>query len=301
MAENYKNSYKMYSAWNYQKEVEDLNKASDEGWQLVRGGCFHSRFVKNPNVQFRYQLDFGKIEDMGRYIETFREQGWEYINSTFNGWHFFRKIYDPSLPEEEYEIFSDRESTQEMNSRWAKIALVIGGILALFMILNAIRLIRQPNLPRLVQTLTFLVESAVLIRGGILMSNPDQSRSRRGDGTLLAIFFICIILGAVLTITLNDRRPNMNSGQQASELDQPIVDNRWNEFEVRYKDNYYLDLEIEAEHPLTFAIVDENGNAVYEVTETSFKKENIRLTLLKGEYQFSMSCDSGFLLNCSID
>ena len=85
MAANYKNSYKMYSAWNYQKEVEDLNKASEQGWQLVRGGCFHSRFVKNPDVQFRYQLDFGKIEDMGRYIETFREQGREYINSTFNG------------------------------------------------------------------------------------------------------------------------------------------------------------------------------------------------------------------------
>ena len=133
------------------------------------------------------------------------------------------------------------------------------------------------------------------------MSNPDQSRSRRGDSALLAIFFICIILGAVLTITLNDRRPNMNSGQQASELDQPIVDNRWNEFTVHYKDNYYLDLEIEAERPLTFAIVDENRTAVYEVTETSFKEENIRLKLPKGEYWFSMSCDSGFLLNCAVD
>ena len=80
-----------------------------------------------------------------------------------------------------------------MNGRWAKIALMIGGILALCVIISAVRLFRQPNLPRLVQSLTFLVESAVLIRGGILMSNPDQSRSRRGDSALLAIFFICII------------------------------------------------------------------------------------------------------------
>ena len=301
MAASYKNSYKVYSAWNYQKEVEDLNKASAQGWQLVKGGCFHSRFVKNPDVQFRYQLDFGKIEDMGRYIETFREQGWEYINSTFNGWHYFRKVYDPSLPEEEYEIFSDRESLQEMNGRWAKTALIIGGIIALFMVISAIRLFRQPNLPRLVQFLTFLVEAVVLIRGGILMSNPDESRSRRGDSILLATFFICIILGAVLIIKLDDMRPNMRTEQQASSLDQPIVDNRWNDFEIRYKDNYYLNLEIEAEHPLTFAIVDENGNAVYEVTETSFKEENIRLKLPKGKYQLSMSCDSGFRLYCAIE
>ena len=301
MAANYKNSYKMYSAWNYQKEVEDLNKASEQGWQLVRGGCFHSRFVKNSNVRFRYQLDYGKIEDMGRYIETFREQGWEYINSTFNGWHYFRKIYDPAKPEEEYEIFSDRESLHEMNSRWARLALIISGVLALFVVLSGIRLFRQPNLPRLVQLLIFLVESAVLFRGGMIMRNPDASRSRRGDGALITIFLICIIGGAVSMIVLEDTRPNMMTEQNALSVEQPIVDNRWNDFEVRYKDNYFLDVEIESENPLTFAVIDENGNAVYEVTETSFKEENIRLKLPKGKYQLSMSCDSGFKLKCSIE
>ena len=102
MSKEYKTSYRAYAAWNYQKEIEDLNAASDQGWQLVKGGCFHSRFVKNPNLRYRYQLDYRKIEDLGRYIETFREQGWEYINSTFIGWHYFRKLYDPSAPEEEY-------------------------------------------------------------------------------------------------------------------------------------------------------------------------------------------------------
>ena len=94
MAGETKTSFKMYSAWNYQKEIEDLNKASLEGWQLKKGGGFHSTFVKNPDVCYRYQLDYGRIDDMGRYIETFREQGWEYINSTFNNWHYFRKAYD---------------------------------------------------------------------------------------------------------------------------------------------------------------------------------------------------------------
>ena len=129
---------------------------------------------------------------MGRYIETFREQGWEYVNSTFNGWHYFRKLYDPALPEEAYEIFSDRESLHELNSRWA-------------------------------------------------------------------------------------------------------------EFEVRYPDFYYLDLEIEASAPLTFEIVNEAGQAVYSRSDVSFREDNIRLKLPKGQYSFSMSCTSGFRLSCSMD
>ena len=30
----------MYSIQNYQKEIEDLSAASDQGWQLVKGGFF---------------------------------------------------------------------------------------------------------------------------------------------------------------------------------------------------------------------------------------------------------------------
>ena len=55
MSKAYKTSYKAYSAWNYLKEVEDLNAASEQGWQLVHGGCFHNRFVKNPGIRYRYQ------------------------------------------------------------------------------------------------------------------------------------------------------------------------------------------------------------------------------------------------------
>ena len=301
MSKNYKTSFMFYSAWNYQKEVEDLNRESEKGWQLVKGGCFHSRFVKNPDIQYRYQLDFRQVEDMGRYIEMFREQGWEYVSSTFNGWHYFRKLYDPSLPEEAYEIFTDRESLQEMNSRWARIALGIGIALALFGILSAVRMITAPELPRLVQMLTFFVESAVLLRGSLIMRNPDASRSRRGDSALLGIFFAVILLGAAGGIILQDMRPNLSTEQQEDTLSEPLTDNRWADFKVRYTDNYYLDLEFESDGPLTFAVINEADEAVYTETGTSFSKENIRIRLSKGQYSFSMSCETGFHLKCSID
>ena len=113
----------MYFAWNYDKEIEDLNRLSREGWQLTKGGCFSSSFEKNADEVYKYQIDFNTgIDDKERYIETFKEQGWEYINSTFNGWHYFRKKYDETLPEEDYQIYMDKE---EMLDRWIKLGSVM--------------------------------------------------------------------------------------------------------------------------------------------------------------------------------
>ena len=302
MAPEYRTSYKMYSAWNYGKEIEDLNEASEKGWQLVKGGCFHSRFEKNPDIQYRYQIDFGKIENMGLYIETFREQGWEYINSTFNGWHYFRKIYDPSLPEEAYEIFTDRESLHEMNSRRARLALIVGGMIGLFAIYNLIQMIRMPELPRLALLLTFAVESAVLIRGGLIMNDPDSGRSHRHDGALLAVFFAVVVIGLGSFLALSSTRPDLKTFQKAASSDLPAVDAEWNSFDVKYRDNYYIDLELKSDEPLTVKIVDADGSEVWSMTSKDCKEKNIRVNLPKGAYKLLFShgrsgFDAGFDLN----
>ena len=301
MAGNYKTSYRVYSAWNYMKEVEDLNRASEQGWQLVKGGCFHSRFVKNPNVRYRYQLDYRKVDDMARYIETFREQGWEYISSTFNGWHYFRKLYDPSLPEDAYEIFTDRESLSEMNGRWARFALGIGIAIGLFAVLSGIRLIMQPELLRVVHLVLFSVESALLIRGALIMRNPDASRNRKGDGALLITFFAVILLGVAAMIGLGEARPHWYTEQRADAIDAPITDNRWMGFDVRYRDFYYLDIDMSADEPMTFGLVNEDGDIVFTVTDTEFHENDIRLKLPKGHYDYTMSASTGFEITVEID
>ena len=293
MAKDRKTSFKTYFAWDYKRETEDLNKASEQGWQLVKGGCFHSRFVKEPGVQYRYQLDFRKVEDMGRYIETFREQGWEYVNSTFNGWHYFRKLYDPSLPEEAYEIFTDRESQQEMNRGWSRVAIAIGIVLAAFAVMYAIRMIREPNLPNLIQLLVFIIEGGVLFWGGLKMRKAEGGRMK-AKGPLVAVFFGVIILGLAGSIILGSLRPRFSTEQRAGDIDQPIVDNRWVDFEVKYKDNYFLDLEMESEKPMTFEIINEAGETVFSKTETNFAEEDILMRLPAGKYEFSMSAESGF-------
>ena len=301
MSKNYKKSYKMYTAWNYQREIEDLDKASEQGWQLVKGGCFHSKFVKNPNIRYRYQMDYGDIEDMGRYIESFREQGWEYVNSTFNDWHYFRKIYDPALPEEAYEIFTDWESFNEMNNRWARLGLIIGAVAGVMALGLGVRAILKPSLPLILQCLALLIESVLLLRGVFIMKNPKASRNRPGDATIFVVFLAVMLLGVGGGLVLMGLRPSLSTGQNSTEISAPIVDNRWVDFKVRYPDNYYIDLEIDADSPLTFEIINEDDKSVYTVTDTSFSGKDIRLKLPTGQYWFSMTCDSPFKLNCSID
>ena len=301
MERKYKTSHKVYSAWNYQREIEDLNQASEQGWQLVRGGCFYSRFVKNPDVRYRYQVDFRKVDDMGRYIETFREQGWEYVSSTFNGWHFFRKLYDPALAEEDYEIFTDRESLREMNQRWSRIALTLAVIVGVLGVVCAIRMIWKPHLPILTQMILFFVECLFLVRGVLIMRNPDSSRNRRGDGVLLAMFFVTLVVGFAAMFALTEFRPYQTWQQQVEEPGEPLIKNQWISFEVHYPDNYYLDLEFRANTPLTFEIVNEKGETVYSETGTSLRKEDIRIKLASGEYWLSLTCDSDFEVKCNIN
>lgn len=129
-------SYKVYGAWEYDREISDLNRLSKEGWQLEKGGCFHSKFVRNENVRYLYQLDYApNLEDKERYLSFFREQGWEYINSTYNGWHYFRRDYQENIAYENAEIYTDKESLLEMQGRYYKILRCFA---ILFSILSAV-------------------------------------------------------------------------------------------------------------------------------------------------------------------
>lgn len=300
MSVKYKTSYKLYPAWNYQEEIADLNQASEKGWQLVKGGCFHSRFVNNPDIRYRYQLDFQKVDDMGRYIETFREQGWEYINSTFNGWHYFRKIYDPALPEEAYEIFTDKESLREMNHRWVRLAFILGAIIGIFAVICLARMIMVPHLPALVQLLTLAAESTFMIYGGYKMRNREPGRIYQGSRAIFVALLCTIIIGCTASIVSTEMRTNFSCQSRTEELTEPYIDNRWTDFDVKYPDNYYLDLDIKADEPLTFEIVDDNGEIMYSEKGTEVHKEDIRIKLQKGKYWCSITTDAGFELNIGV-
>ena len=303
MAKNRKSSWRAYTAWDYQKELEDLDRASQEGWQLIRGGCFHNKFVKNPAVRYRYQLDFGRIEDMGRYIETFREQGWEYVNSTFNGWHYFRKAWDPTLPESAYEIYTERGQLPEMKQRWSRFAGIVGLVLLGFAGFWLWSAIRRFQLPNLIMTLMFAVEAGFLLRGWYIMRSQNAPRKRDRERRLLAAFLAVILLGSAAAITLTYLRPHFITSQRADSVEYPAEDNDWLDFTVKYPDYYYLDLKMQSEQPMTFSVVNEAGEVVFTKSETDFEARDLRLRLPAGQYRYrlSLSGTGSFLVECELE
>lgn len=306
MSKEYKTSYKIYTAWNYKEEITDLNNASKEGWQLIKGGCFHSKFKKNETIQYRYQLDYpGTIEDMNRYIETYREQGWEYVNSTFNGWHYFRKIYDPSLPEEEYEIFTDTASLKEMNRNWTKLASVLSVLFGLYTLSLLLLQIFYPTLPHLIHLAAYGFILVLFLRGILIMKNTEKKERIKGDSVFFLLCFIILVTGIIGSAYLTALRPSFNMVYR-TDFTEPIPYHpeegiNLNAMDVRYKDNYYLDLTIAADAPIGFHIADSDHNLIYTVTGADVKQSDIKLSLEKDIYTIYLSDFAGGSVDIDID
>ena len=123
-----------YPLWEAHNEERDLNNASKNGYQLVKGGAFSWILEKNDSVRYTYQIDFNPGAKLDpRYKETFAEMGWEYVSSTFNGWHYFKKPYQEGQQLENGDvvqserIYTDEESFNELAHRWQKLGKGLSG------------------------------------------------------------------------------------------------------------------------------------------------------------------------------
>ena len=277
---DYKRIFALYSAWDYTREIEDLNRRSEQGWQLIKGGLFSSLFKKNNDIRYRYQLDFNtKIEDMGRYIETFHEQGWEYVNSTWNGWHYFRKIYDPSLDGEEFEIYNDSESLKEMQAKWQKLGIALTVICGLMAILNGARLFYGFKLPTFVLALVMLFEAFVIGRGVFVLRNPQRADGHRRSWNGMLLFFTVLLIGCALSIVLIETR-GYTSVNTSAESYMPVsasVDKgvNWSDIKINYPDFYTFEVNGTASVPITLSLVNQDsGKIEAQIRLDSAKAEN---------------------------
>ena len=282
-----KNSYKAYAAWEFDREVQDLEERSRNGWQLIKGGCFHSKFSFDDSVQYRYALDFNQdITDPMRYRETFAEQGWEFINSTFNGWHYFRKAYDPSLPEEEYQIYTDAASRKEMANRWKRVARILGGIeLVLGIVLLGMNF-RLPAIHSLCTAAGSVLLGLLLVLSGRWIGRPDRRR-------LSARMLIPVFLLFAVSLVYGSFRMNFTT---QTEYIVPEDGSAWQfDFDVKLPDVYTLDVSADAPEEAMIAIVKEasdDGSSAgaydtlpqYYAAEGTQIERRARLFLAPGTY-----------------
>ncbi len=305
---NTKTVFGMYSAWGYKREIEDLNKMSQKGWHLTKPGLWCNRFTKNESIRYVYQLDYNtKIDDKARYIETFREQGWEYINSTYNGWHYFRKLYDPSLPQEEYEIYCDNQSLSEMQNRWNKLGLRMAVLIALALILELYVVIRKFTLPTAVLCLTLFLELLLILHGVVFLKKSQKNDAKEKKSYKITGIPLVFLIGFIITITGMCFRPD-NVRTKAESYGKITAENpvNLNQMKIYYPDYYHFDLNGELAGPLTVSFVNvESGKVIFtKVLEPQngqkFEVEINRNYLEPGEYNWILSDFEGGKMDLNI-
>ncbi len=199
-------SHKYYAVWEYTQEEQDLNEASENGLQLVKGGCFHSTFRRDNSVRYIYQLDFcPKIPDKSRYIECFEDAGWEYVNSTFNGWHYFRRPYTPELSPEDVKIYTDQDSLYNMENRWYAILHAIS-VLTLAMGLFYLGYAAYSYGTGHTHGFIFILEASIMliISATFYLARKNVKRLREGEpsGFILPVQVVFPLVLILLSICL---------------------------------------------------------------------------------------------------
>ena len=211
----------------------------------------------------------------------------EYLNSTFNGWHYFRKAYDPSLPEEEYQIYTDTASGKEMADRWRRIASILGAAeLVLGIVLLGINFFR----PAIGSILLAL--SSVLL--GLLLTFStrwiNQSNQRRVPGWMLIPIFILFIIALIF----GGFRMSGFRAQTAYIV--PEEDSAWQyQFDMKLPDVYTLDVSVDAPENVRIVIVKESPGEEssvwaydmlprYYTVEGTQIEQTVRMFLTPGTY-----------------
>ena len=285
----------VYAAWDYELEIAHLNEMSEKGWQLIHGGCFHTKYERDEGVVYRYQLDHNmKIENRMRYIDTYREQGWEYINSTFNGWHYFRKVYDPAKPAEEYEIYSDRPSKQEMAGRLSRLLAVLAVIVGLMFAASVASFIMEPGMAMIGIIVEMLAAMILTGTGAVRMRSVGRGEAPARKFPVAAMVTVVMIGLVWFMVFASAEHRSMASWSHQTDGCAEIA------FEMKLPDWVDISVQLHDAQEMTVMVLGDNGfERAYDAERTDELEEDQALVkrvenlfLLPGKYTVEAAWDS---------
>ena len=107
----------------FEQEAAWLAFMHREGWRLTSKEKCYYHFEPCEKEDWCYQLDFKESQSEDEdYIQIYKDYGWEYVLHSGN-WFYFRKKKEEGK-EEDFSIFSDKESKIEMCRRISTVNLV---------------------------------------------------------------------------------------------------------------------------------------------------------------------------------
>jgi hypothetical protein len=120
MAET-RRKFRLFWAWNLEKETAWLARMSAAGWHLSRCGLGVYHFHRGNPEDRVYELDFMVLRngEAGRYFQLYEDSGWTHVTSLAN-WHYFHAPKDLATRRP---VFTDAHSRR---SRLIRVLAVLG-------------------------------------------------------------------------------------------------------------------------------------------------------------------------------
>lgn len=289
MAGSTKKKIRLFLAFDYDLEEEHINSMSKQGWQLKKGGLFHHSYIKGDQ-DYRYQLDFNlkvkkDYDEFNRYLDKYKEQGWEHINSTINGWHYFRKLYIPGTDEEGYSLNTDDTSLNKMLRKWNHIARTLQVVYIIYTIFSIINLAALGNtLAGLSSMLSFL--AITLLQLGMLTMKGKRVRPNKKSPTRTFISYT--LLGGmgisfILMLYLLFFGFYIQRIEYSTQINCNTQDFR-GDFTIKKDGFYMLDIKSKSERGTLMIQISRDDKIIYNCGGSKVTVSNKRLCLKEGEY-----------------
>lgn len=124
MMKNEKRVTRFIGIWAEKKEQSWLKEMSRSGWHLYKVGFLTYWFKKGEPKDMIYQFDFPEIgmKDTAEYLETYREDGWDYIG-TMGNWYYFSKAEDAPGSKN---IYTDKDTLLKKYKRVLMFLTILG-------------------------------------------------------------------------------------------------------------------------------------------------------------------------------
>lgn len=293
----HKLKFNPFPNWCYEQEQKDLTRRSAEGWHLIEPGRHFHKYERNSAARYRYQMDYQSIEPVSeRYEEIYAEQGWELLGSS-RGWYYFRKPYDPMLPEEAYEIFTDEESITVLRKRWTRNSLLgtIASFLVFFIGMYAFHIF--PTWLTLIPLILLGLEILYCFYSAFMIRHSDKPRNPKVAFFITFFYVLALTLGFFAYSGVKIAHISVKEGH-LHKVEAPIATGPENavelgSFDIYLSDNYKMDFIITADAPVCFTIQNEQGEVVFTNTADNGHYPKQCIALKRGTYTAYLSDFAG--------
>ena len=140
---NKKVVYKLFTAWQDEKEAAWLESMALQGWIFEDVKIFRYTFIKGEASKIRYRLDYQELKnnELQEYLQLFSDMGWTMVGR-LNNWYYF-STRDPHV----VEIYTDQQSKIDKYRRVFRTILIVSFPLTYYVIFFSNFMRAQMDIP----------------------------------------------------------------------------------------------------------------------------------------------------------